>query len=477
MRRAAVVVPVFGDQALMIQRAATLRFQPGFYSFPGGAIDEGDHGPERPELGPPEARIAAWRELLEETGLLAPGDYVLSAETMRERLFEGASAAALSQGCDWSAWRYLGDWTTPEYAHLRFQTYFYSCRFEQRLEVLANTEIARYFWGSGGETKKAWEAGELPASPPVLAALEAALDGVSCFSKAGDSRDLLCAGGAAHYLPLRAPTLPPASHTNCSFIGSDSHFFVVDPAAVEPSERALLWRHIKARCAQGMQFTGVLLTHLHHDHIGAAAWLAEKTETPIFASTRTQSDLAAGRGSGVSAGECQLDRLPEVTSLLAEGDQLPGGWAVLETPGHAAGHLCFWHAQTRVLIAGDMIASGSTILIEPDQGDMSLYLQSLTRLAQLEPELIIPAHGMPLAQGDKALNALIQHRLKREAKVLNALQTLKSATLSELVKNAYDDTPEFLWPLAKLSLHSHLLKLRNDHRASLTKDKLWSPIA
>jgi glyoxylase-like metal-dependent hydrolase (beta-lactamase superfamily II)/8-oxo-dGTP pyrophosphatase MutT (NUDIX family) len=474
MRRAAVVVPVCGDQALMIERASTLRFQPGFYSFPGGAIDEGDQGPERPGLGPPEARIAAWRELLEETGILAPGDYALSAEVMRQSLFKGSSAAELSQGCDWSAWRYLGCWTTPEYAHLRFETYFYSCRFEHRMEARTNTEIERCFWGAAGEIRSAWEAGELPASPPVLAALDAALDGLSCFNKTGDSRDLLSAGGAAYYLPLRAPTLPPASHTNCSFIGSDSYLYVVDPAAVEPSERDVLWQQIEARCAQGSQFAGVLLTHLHHDHIGAAAWLAEKTGRPILASKRTQVDLAAGRGSGVSAGDYELEDLPEVTKLLAEGDELPGGWAVLETPGHAAGHLCFWHAKTRVLIAGDMIASGSTILIEPDQGDMSLYLKSLTRLARLGPKLIIPAHGMPLAQGAKALHNLIEHRLKRETKVLSALQILGRASLSDLVKIAYDDTPEFLWPLAQLSLHSHLLKLSDEGYVSLTQDTLWT---
>ena len=92
----------------------------------------------------------------------------------------------------------------------------------------------------------------------------------------------------------------------------------------------------------------------------------------------------------------------------------------------------------------------------------------------LEPSLMVPAHGLPIANASESLNALRHHRLQRETKTLAALQTSGAATLSELVALAYDDTPSFLWPLAQLSLRSHLDKLVNEGRAFLRDDGRWS---
>jgi len=125
-------------------------------------------------------------------------------------------------------------------------------------------------------------------------------------------------------------------------------------------------------------------------------------------------------------------------------------------------------------VAGDMIASGSTILIEPEQGNLIDYLANLERLAELEPRLLVPAHGLPIAHGSQALNALRQHRLDREHKTHKALRALGKATLRELVAVAYDDTPSFLWPLAELSLRSHLDKLVTEGYAHLNDDGRWS---
>ena len=476
LRQAAVVVPVCGRKALILERAAQLRFQPGFHSFPGGLIESSDHRPAGPGPGPVEARRAALRELVEETGLTGPGNFTQSSEFIRRNLLEGdgSSIDDLVAGADWSRWRYLGVWTTPEYANIRFETHFFACGFEALEQPVPNEEVAQAWWIEQGQAHAAWRAGDLPASPPVLAALDAAMTPHEKFKKPGDARDLLFAGGAVRYLPLMTPTLPPATHTNCSFIGGDGAVFVVDPAPVAAAERALLWREIERLENQGEQLKGVILTHLHHDHLGAASWLAQRAEVPILGSAQTQRDLARGLGGGLSAGGHTDAALPQVNHVLNEGDCLPGDWRVLLTPGHAKGHLCLWHETTRSLVAGDMIASGSTILIEPEQGNLRDYLASLERLASLKPSLIIPAHGLPLARGEHALLALRAHRLMREDKVVAALARLDPASLEDLVALAYDDTPSQIWPLAALSLHSHLIKLASEGRAFLCADGRWS---
>ena len=466
IRAAAVVVPFVGERSLIIERAATLSFQPGFHSYPGGRIDASDRRPGGPPGAPMGAAWAALRELVEELGV-GPGlsqeiiDKIRSDEFFPEDV-----------DVDWSRWRYLGVWTTPAYAGQRFETHFFSCRLDAETEPSPNDEVARARWLSAAAVEAEWRAGELLASPPVLAACNATFSG-GTIHRDGDARDLLCAGGPVRYLPLETPTLPPASHTNCAFLRTKNGLYAVDPAAVAATERALLWRHVEALAEGGEPLVGVIISHLHHDHIGAASWLAERAGVPILASRRTAEDLRGGHGASISAGGFRLDAAPVVTDLLAEGDELGGGWTVLETPGHAWGHLCFRHAESRSLVAGDMIAGGSTILIEPGQGDLKIYVESLQRLADLEPRFVLPSHGMPFAVGAAALRALIAHRLKREAKTVGRLERLGPCSLEALLASVYDDTPRVAWPMAELSLMSHLHKLRVEGRARQDGEGRW----
>ena len=101
---------------------------------------------------------------------------------------------------------------------------------------------------------------------------------------------------------------------------------------------------------------------------------------------------------------------------------------------------------------------------------MGLYLGSLERLAKLEPRLAIPAHGQPLADAGVALRALRDHRLGREQKVLAALQGRRPTHAMDLTPVAYADADPMVWPLASLSVESHLLKLARDGRAHQTED-------
>jgi glyoxylase-like metal-dependent hydrolase (beta-lactamase superfamily II) len=138
----------------------------------------------------------------------------------------------------------------------------------------------------------------------------------------------------------------------------------------------------------------------------------------------------------------------------------------VHTPGHAPGHLCFLAEESRALIAGDMVASVGTILVEARDGDMQLYLDSLAQMRELEPSQLLPAHGMPIRDPRERLNFYIQHRLAREAKVQAALvQIGREAVLDELVPIAYADTAQAAWPFARLAAEAHLIKLEREGRA------------
>jgi recombination protein RecT len=142
---------------------------------------------------------------------------------------------------------------------------------------------------------------------------------------------------------------------------------------------------------------------------------------------------------------------------------------VIHTPGHAANHLCLVLLEDGLLFSGDHILNGSTTVIDPPDGEMTAYLDSLDVLsaacAEHAIEFILPAHGYVMGGFDgEALAAIAHlkaHRLKREAKILKAMQSLPEGTLEDWVALAYDDVPPRLWPVAKRSLMAHVDRLNS----------------
>ena len=143
---------------------------------------------------------------------------------------------------------------------------------------------------------------------------------------------------------------------------------------------------------------------------------------------------------------------------------------VLHTPGHAANHLCLVLQEDGLLFSGDHVLNGSTTVVDPPDGNMSDYLDSLDLLATACDtdgiDFILPAHGWVLGDlgggAKRAILQLKQHRLAREAKVVAALQALPDGTLDDWVARVYDDVPQRLWPVAKRSLLAHVQRLRQD---------------
>src|SRR5262249_53063527 len=152
-------------------------------------------------------------------------------------------------------------------------------------------------------------------------------------------------------IPLRTPTLPPATRTNCYIVGDPAQALAIDPATPYADEQARLDDWIER---EGIRLAAVVLTHHHVDHVGDAARLAAKHGVPVWAHRETATRVA---------GRVQVGR------TLDDGEELdvgPSRLRALFTPGHAPGHLCFVDAAGHAIVAGDMVASVGTIIIEPD---------------------------------------------------------------------------------------------------------------
>ena len=103
---------------------------------------------------------------------------------------------------------------------------------------------------------------------------------------------------------------------------------------------------------------------------------------------------------------------------------------------------------------------GSTVVINPPDGEMQAYMASLQALLELDLEWLAPGHGFLMAQPHQAIRRLIAHREQREARVMAALQALGPITAQDLLGRVYDDVPANRLPVAARSLLAHLLKLR-----------------
>ncbi|HTJ81145.1 MAG TPA: MBL fold metallo-hydrolase, partial [Polyangiaceae bacterium] len=205
--------------------------------------------------------------------------------------------------------------------------------------------------------------------------------------------------------------------------------------------------------ASGRELVAIVATHHHADHVGGAAVFARELGLPLWAHEETKKRIDA-----------------PVARALDEDDEIdldgptPQRWRVMFTPGHAPGHICLYEASLGAVVVGDMVASVGTILIEPREGDMQRYLVELGRLEKLEAKAAFPAHGATIAEPSRLFRAYQIHRAMREGAVLSAVEKKPGGTLEELLPLAYEDTNRALWPIAKLSLEAHLVKLVREGR-------------
>ncbi|MBL8329569.1 MAG: MBL fold metallo-hydrolase [Rubrivivax sp.] len=210
----------------------------------------------------------------------------------------------------------------------------------------------------------------------------------------------------------------------------------------------------------------ILVTHTHIDHSPGARALAAASGAPVL-----------GRRPAHALGQ-DPDFSP--TQELQGGEQLTLGpdatLAVVHTPGHASNHLCYQLLQERLLFTGDHVMQGSTVVINPPDGDMAAYFASLGALLAVDLRWLAPGHGFLVAQPHAVLRALIAHRTRREDKVLATLKAQAGARLDELLPRVYDDTPQQLHPVARRSLLAHLQKLRGEGRAQ-EQGGVWSAAA
>ena len=256
-----------------------------------------------------------------------------------------------------------------------------------------------------------------------------------------------------HRLIAPNPGMMTGPGTNTYILG-DKEVAVIDPGPVIDG-------HIDLICelAPG-PIKWILATHTHPDHSPAVASLAERTG-------------AERLGRPAPDGQHQ-DKTFKPDQVLDDGDIFETAefeLEVIHTPGHASNHLCYLMKESGWLITGDHIINGSTVVIDPPDGNMSDYLASLESLMDKVLTAIAPGHGDPIDSPYEAIDWIIKHRLEREANVVAQLEAHPNSTISEILPHVYGDVHEKLYGVAERSLLAHLLKLEDDKSVKKDADR------
>ncbi len=469
-------------EVFWVRRSTKLAFLGGYRAFPGGQRELSDDEVRVANCDDPD-RVAmiscAAREIFEEVGvLLAKGAETLTVG-QRASLFDDLESGRMTWPellahydlhLDANYFTFVGRWVTPPFAPRRFDTWFFmvSCPPKQEPRTTEDSELESGQWIAAREAYRQWQHSEIIVVPPVLHAMKVLSEGLD-----QDTVKRFLAVPEAHreptrrmefhpgYIcfPVRTPTRPPATHTNCYLIYTSREILVIDPGSPYEDEQQELARGIDVLIAGGRNVRQIALTHVHPDHIAGVNAIKAHINNKYGSSVQ----VSAHRSTAESLkGQCDVDRFIEDDEMISLDGEPRIDLHALHTPGHARGHLCFHDERSGALISGDNVVGFGSVLIDPPEGNMRDYLDSLARMRAL-PKLsvLFGGHGPPVANPYEKIDEYIAHRLDREKAILDAV-TAGALTTKAIVAHVYTDVSPKAHALAERAVLAHLEKLEAD---------------
>ncbi|MFA6238744.1 MAG: MBL fold metallo-hydrolase [Bacteriovorax sp.] len=448
MKESVSAVFVTKNSVFFIKRQNYLPVFPGYYASPGGKVDKTDSdiipmGDLWPKHVRPQILHALIREVKEE---------------LNYDLLEGIESGEVIGIDD------IGVAVTPEFNPYRFKNYYFKITLTHELDFLIDPNEAEFGeWNSPDRLHSKYLQGQVLVVPPAITLLKTfsanpghktPIDMSLPYDPETEVPMIESISGVRQFLPL-SNTFPPASRTNSFIIGdggADAPKLLIDPS---PKDEFELKKFLKSVSKIG--FDSIFLTHHHPDHYEFAAEIARLFSVGIQLSADTFQRIKA------RSGESYFEGIPLI--FRKEGDivtkSLGHQVRVYEVPGHDEGQLALAPNNLNWFLAGDLIQTIGTVVIQAPEGDMKKYLETLERIIALNPKNCIPSHGI-IVGGVHKLEETLKHRKEREVQVLNLAREGKG--MSEMLESIYQGLDDSLIPFAQRTIEAHLKKLSEEKK-------------
>jgi glyoxylase-like metal-dependent hydrolase (beta-lactamase superfamily II) len=267
-------------------------------------------------------------------------------------------------------------------------------------------------------------------------------------SDSGQAQDL---PGGVHRIELPLPFELEA--INVYLVELARGYLLIDCGLDDPESFTALEAGLANAGCKWPDIRLVLLTHMHPDHIGLCRRVREMSGATLLMhaieAEHLDSLVDEGRRlpylhSAYNAGGVpkeQQQKMDAAFGFLRKGlhdirpdrllrgseeiDSALGPLEVVCTPGHSPGHVCLYSRDVRLLFSGDHILDGITpnISWRPGYDMLGEYIASLQKVAQLDIDLVLPAHGNPFRGHRQWVTETIAHHERRCDEIVEALGT------------------------------------------------------
>ncbi|ARK28902.1 MBL fold metallo-hydrolase [Halalkalibacter krulwichiae] len=295
----------------------------------------------------------------------------------------------------------------------------------------------------------------------------------------------------------------PMKYVYCYLLKDKDHFVLIDVGLNYPPAREMWEGVFRELNIQPTDIKTIYLTHFHPDHSGLCGWMQEKTGANVLMSETDKKMIERVWGEGsvqtVQLKEMIIDYgvpeqlsaaiidhmekltkhvlpLPRISSISSEVEINGNNWEVIHTPGHSAGHICFYQEVDKILIAGDHVLDKITpnISVWPgsSQDPLHEYMDSLRKIKSLSTKRVYSAHGKVVEDLAGRVDELIAHHEFRLAKME---ELADSRTAYEIAEHlfAHKELSPHQWRFAIAETIAHLHYLEKENRI---KRKETTPI-
>lgn len=195
-------------------------------------------------------------------------------------------------------------------------------------------------------------------------------------------------------LQLNSFTFNPFYENTYILFDESKECVIIDPGCFDADEENELRSFISD---SGLTPVRLLNTHCHIDHVLGNKFVSDTwkigLEIPVNEVTVLNSYAQTCHLYGIPG-----NQQPEVSRHITDAETISFGTTTLQVipaPGHSPGHVCFYHAESKVLIGGDVLFRGSVGRTDLPGGSSPQLLKSIREKLFVLPDdtVVYPGHG------------------------------------------------------------------------------------